>query len=102
MLKKAQFFLLVLDEDTEAARDANDGGRIDEESLQLVPHPSRVHLVNLKTGAEMLRLKRSGQASFYMAGDRATLDPETRAAMQRNVNNCDLANQVTAALAEKN
>lgn len=101
MLKKAQFFLLVLDEDNGAAREAADGGPIDEEALQLVPHETRVHLVNLKTGAEMLRLKRSGQATFYMAGDRANLDPETRAAMQRNVNNCDLAGQVTAALSDK-
>ena len=102
MLKKAQFFLLVLDEDADAARDAADGGKIDEEALQLVPHQTRVHLLNLRTGAEMMRLRRAGQATFFMAGERANVDPQTRAAMQRNVNNCDLANQVTAALAEKN
>jgi hypothetical protein len=99
MLKKAQFFLLVLDEDP--AQGAPDGGALDEQALQLVPHDTRVLLVNLKTGAEMLRLKRSGQATFYMAGDNANVDPETRAAMQRNVNNCDLASQVTAALADR-
>lgn len=101
MLKKAQFFLLVLDEDTDAARDAADGGPITEEALQLVPHEARVHLVNLKTNNETFRVKRAGQATFYMAGDRANIDPETRAAMQRNVNNCDLATQVQAAIGEK-
>ena len=101
MLKKAQFFLLVLDEDAAAGQGAADGGKMDEQALQLVPHETRVHLVNLKTGAEMMRLKRSGQATFYMAGDNANVDPETRAAMQRNVNNCDLASQVTAALDDK-
>ncbi len=101
MLKKAQFFLLVLDEDAAAARDAADGGPIDEQALQLVPHETRVHLVNLRTGAEMLRLKRSGAAAFFMAGENPNVDPQTRAAMQRNVNNCDLANQVTAALEKK-
>jgi hypothetical protein len=101
MLKKAQFFLLVLDEDAAAARAAADGGPVDEQALQLVPHETRVHLLNLKTGAEMLRLKRSGSATFFMAGENPNVDPETRAAMQRNVNNCDLANQVTTALEEK-
>jgi hypothetical protein len=101
MLRKAQFFLLVLDEESPAARAAADGGPVDEQALQLVPHETRVHLLNLKTGAEMLRLKRSGSATFFMAGENANVDPETRAAMQRNVNNCDLATQVTTALEEK-
>jgi hypothetical protein len=101
MIKRAQFFLLVLDEDTDAARDKADGGPITEEALQLVPHDARVTLVSLKSGNEVFRLRRAGQSTFYMAGDRAALDPGTLDAMQRNVNNCDLANKLTAAILEK-
>jgi hypothetical protein len=101
LIKRAQFFLLVLDEDTDAARAVSDGGAITEESLQLVAHETRVHLVNMRTQGEVFRLKRAGAASFYTAGERPGIEPETKAAMQRNVNNCDLASQVQAALAEK-
>jgi hypothetical protein len=55
--------------------------------------------VNLKNGNTLLRLRRSGEASFMFAGERAVTDPETRAAMQRQVNNCALAQQVQAAIA---
>jgi hypothetical protein len=51
--------------------------------------------VNLRTNGEVFRLKRAGQATLY---EGPGVDPETRAALQRNVNNCDLANQVQAAL----
>jgi hypothetical protein len=101
VIKRAQFYLLVLDEDTDAARAGSDGGPITEEALQLVPHQARIHVVNLKTGNELLRLRRSGEASFVFAGEHQVTDPETKAAMQRQVNNCALANQVKAAIAAK-
>jgi hypothetical protein len=100
-IKRAQFFLLVLDEDEEAAREYADGGAITEEALQLVPHEARVHLVNLRTNAEVFRLKRAGEATLYGSIDGPGLDPEMKAAIKRNANNCDLANQITAALEEK-
>ncbi len=99
MLKRAQFYLLVLDEDDDAAKALSDGGAITEAALQLVPHPARVHLVNLRTGSEVLRLRRSGEASFVFAGEHTVTDPEIRSAMQRQVNNCALANEVKAAIA---
>jgi hypothetical protein len=99
VIKRAQFFLLVLDEDAPAARELTDGGAITEEALQLVPHDARVHLVNLRTNAEVFRLKRAGQATVYGSVDGPMLDPETKAAIRRNVNNCDLASQIQAALA---
>jgi hypothetical protein len=98
VVKQAKFFLLVLDEDSPDARAAADGGPIDEAALQLVPHASRVYVLDLRTKAELLRLKREGNASFVFAGERAMTDPETRNAMQRQVNNCSLADQVRAEI----
>ncbi len=98
VVKRAQFFLLVLDEDVPEATDFADGGAVTEEALQLVDHPAQVHLFDLKSNAEILRLRRSGSALVVPAGERAVTDPETRGAMQRQANNCALANLVEAAL----
>ena len=98
IVKRAQFFLLVLDEDVPEARELSDGGPINEEALQQVAHPARVHIVNLKTGAEIARLRKTAEASFEFVGERAVRDPEMLAAMKRQVNNCALAQQVWAAL----
>jgi hypothetical protein len=99
VVKRATFFLLVLDEDVPEAAKLADGGRITEEALQLVPHPSRVHLFDLASGKEILRLRRTGDARVIPAGERAVADSETRDAMQRQANNCSLASAVEAALA---
>jgi hypothetical protein len=98
--KQAKFFLLVLDEDTPEAAQP-DGGPPDEPSLQLVPHWSRVHVLDLRTKSELLRLRRQGNARVYFAGEHSSADPETQGAMQRQVNNCSLADQVRAAIVEK-
>ena len=98
IVKRAQFFLLVLDEDVPEARELSDGGPIDEEALQQEPHPARVHIVNLKTGGEIARLRKTAEADFQFVGERAVRDPDTRAAMKRQVNNCALAQQVWSAL----
>lgn len=99
IVKRAQFFLLVLDEDVPEAKDfAGDAGVITEEALQQVGHPARVTIVNLKTGAELVRVRRTSEASFVFAGDHAVADPEVRAAMRRQVNNCALAQDVWASI----
>jgi len=99
IIKRAQFFLIVLDEDVPEAKElSGDGGKITEEGLQQVAHPARVHIINLKTGKEMVRLQRTGDAGFVFAGKRTVVDPEVRAAMKRQVNNCNLAQQVWAAI----
>ncbi|MBX3188201.1 MAG: hypothetical protein KF819_14360 [Labilithrix sp.] len=99
IIKRAQFYLLVLDEDVpEAMELAGDAGKITQEALQQVPHPARVHIVNLKTGAEIARLRRTGEADFHFVGENTVRDPEVRAAMKRQVNNCALAQQVWGAL----
>ncbi|HEY2517021.1 MAG TPA: hypothetical protein VGI39_39385 [Polyangiaceae bacterium] len=101
VVKQAKFFLLVLDEDAPEAAAVADGGVIDEAALQLVPHWSRVHVLDLRTKAELFRLRRQGNARFVFAGEHATTDPETRDAMQRQVNNCSLADQVRAEIVVK-
>lgn len=99
IVKRAQFYLLVLDEDVPEAKEyAVDGGVVTSEELQQVPHPARVHIMNLKNGKELVRLRRSGDADFRFAGERAVHDPEVRAAMRRQVNNCALANEVWSAI----
>jgi len=101
VVKQAKFFLLVLDEDSDDVKKSADGGPVDEAALQLVPHWSRVYVLDLRTKSELLRLRRQGAASFVFAGDRATTDDETHDALQRQVNNCSLANQVRAAIVAK-
>ncbi len=97
MVKQAEFYLLVLDEDVDDARDP-DGGAIVEESLQLVKHPARVVLVNLKTGAPVFRTRKSSEGSYIFGGERAISDPEVFHAMKRQVNNCALATDVKNVL----
>jgi len=99
VVKRAQFFLLVLDEDVPEAVKPTDGGAVTEEALQLVAHPSRVHLFDLTSGKEILRLLRTGDARVIPAGERAVADAETRDAMQRQANNCALARRVDEAIA---
>jgi hypothetical protein len=98
IVKRAQFFLLVLDEDVpEAAALAGDAG-VTQDVLQQLPHPARVHIVNLKTGAEIARLRRTGSAEVLSGSESAVRDPDVRAAMKRQVNNCALAQDVWSAL----
>jgi hypothetical protein len=99
IVKRAQFFLLALDEDVPEAAHFVESGPITEAALQLVPHPTRVHLFDVATGRELLRLRRSGDAQVIPAGERVITDPEMMDAMQRQANNCSLAGQVEMALA---
>lgn len=99
VVKRARFFLLVLDEDVPEAAKVADGGIIDEEALQLVAHPARVHLFDLTSGKELVRLRRSGDARVIPAGERVVTDSETQDAMQRQANNCALARRVDEAIA---
>ena len=101
IVKRAQFFLLVLDEDVPEAQELakdTDAGKVTWAEVQQVPHPTRVHVINLKTGAEVIRLRRSAEAEFRFAGERAVADPSVRAAMKRQVNNCALAQVVWASI----
>jgi hypothetical protein len=101
VVKRAQFFLLVLDEDVPEAAAFTDGGPMTEEALQLVTHPARVFVFDLKDNKAIVRLRRSGGGRFIQAGERAISDDETKDALQRQTNNCALANLVDAALRAK-
>ncbi len=97
IIKKAQFFLLVLDEDVpEAMELVADAGKVTEQELQQVPHPARIHLVDLRAGKEkeIVRLRRESEAEFRFAGEHRLRDPRVLAAMKRQVNNCALAQDV--------
>ncbi|MBV9947080.1 MAG: hypothetical protein JOZ69_09550 [Myxococcales bacterium] len=98
VVKRAQFFLLVLDEDVPEAFPLSDGGQMTEAVLQLVAHPARVQLFELPGGREILRARRSVEARIIPAGERAVVDPEIRDAMQRQANNCLLATQIDGEL----
>jgi hypothetical protein len=100
VVKRAQFFLLVLDEDVPEEAAFADGGP-NEEAVQMVEHPARVFLFDLSDNKPILRLRRSGGARFIQAGEREVTDEETRDAMQRQVNNCALANLVEARLKDR-
>jgi hypothetical protein len=99
IVKRAQFFLLALDEDVPEAARFVESGPINEPALQLVAHPTRVHVFDVATGRELVRLRRSGDAQVIPAGERVITDPEMMDAMQRQANNCSLAGQVEMALA---
>jgi hypothetical protein len=98
VVKRAQFYLFILDEDVPEAIPFADGGPVTEEHLQRVAHPARINVVNLKTGEVVARVRRVGEASFVFAGERPVTDPDVQAAMQRQVNNCSLAQQFWAAI----
>lgn len=99
IVKQAEFFLLVLDEDVpEAQALVADGGPVTQEALQQVRHPARVHVLDLATGKEIVRLRREAEADFVFAGERAVRAPHVRAAMKRQVNNCALAKVVLDAI----
>jgi hypothetical protein len=98
VIKRAKFFLLALDEDAPDAVDSTDGGPTTESTLQLVSHPTRIFLFDTSNGRELLRLRRTGQGRVIQVGERAVTDPETKDAMLRQANNCDLGNQIEDAL----
>jgi hypothetical protein len=98
IVKQADYFLLVLDEDVDEAKKYTDGGPLTSEALQTVPHPARVTLIDLTKDQPILRLRRSPQAGFRFMGEQPVTDPETLDAVQRQVNNCQLANEVKATM----
>jgi hypothetical protein len=98
VVKRAQFFLLVLDEDVPEAAALAEGGPVTEATLQLVAHPARVHLIDLTTHEEVFRVRRAAEWQVVPAGEHEVTDPEIVGAMKRQANNCALASSVAAAL----
>jgi len=100
LVKQAQFFLFVLDEDSPEVHASEAGAPVTLADLERAPHVAGVHLVDLRTQKEILRVKRSAEATFVFAGEQAVHDPETLDAMKRQVNNCALAKEVDRAIKE--
>lgn len=108
IVQKAQFLLLVLDEKPDApAEPANvsDGGTTTTaESIQLAPHWARVEVLDLRSKGKdtpVFRLRKYASGTSYFAGEHQPTDPETLDAVKRQVNNCSLANAVSADLGLK-
>jgi hypothetical protein len=95
VLTRAQFFLVVIDEEPPGF--APPPGRAIE-ALQALPHAARVALFNLKSGKDqpLLRIRREMNARFVPAGDTSPSDPDVVDAQQRQVNSCQLALEVRA------
>jgi hypothetical protein len=104
IIKKARYFLLLLDEDVAAAKAEGDAGLMVSD-LTLIPHPVRIVLIDLQARRVMLRLRLASQGEYHMlASDGAILSAsgvvsdETSRAVRRQVNNCDLASAVKARI----
>jgi hypothetical protein len=97
LLTRAQFFLLVLDEEPS---DTKPGEKWNLAELQAAPHPARVVLYSFKENRPLLRLRREINGRFIPAGDIARNDPELVAAQQRQVNSCQLALSVREAVSQ--
>ena len=103
IVKRADFFLLVLDEPADNPEDAKpkwaDGG-VDtaEEAVQLAPHWARIHVLDLAKDKEILRVRKRADGQFIFATGKPVTDEETLDAMKRQVNNCALAQQVRGAI----
>ena len=101
LLTRAQFYLLVLDEEPPDVA----GGkptRPSHEEIQAVAHPARVFLFGLKGAVEnkpLLRFRMNVDARLVPAGAVAQpTDPKIVAAQQRQANSCHLALGVRAAV----
>ena len=99
IMKRARFFLLVLDEDTPEAKAKSDGGVITEDVLQTVTHDARIRIVDMTTWQDIAKMKRTGRGELIPVGEnRAPEDSETHDAMTRQVQNCSLGMQVSQGL----
>jgi hypothetical protein len=98
LLTRAQFYLLVLDEDPIGL--TIPAGKPALEMIQATPHPARVLLFGLKGGIDraLLRVRRDVGARFIPAGENALSDPDILEAQQRQVNSCQLALDVRAVI----
>ncbi|MGH7282345.1 MAG: hypothetical protein ACRELY_12520 [Polyangiaceae bacterium] len=99
IIKRARFFLLVLDEDEPEAKTKADGGAITEEILQTVEHESRVRIVDTQTWKDIAVLRRTGVGDLVQVGENhGPVDSESRDSTSRQVKNCSLGMQVSRAL----
>jgi hypothetical protein len=100
ILARSKYFTLVLDEDPAEGmpKELPDAGETPEERVQRVGHPARVGIWELASGKQLLRLRSNAAGRFVPMGKRVVRDPTIVAAQERQVNGCQLALDVRAAL----
>lgn len=91
LLKRAQYFLLVIDDVPEGTK-PEDGGTI-EQAVQSDVHPTRVAMFDLASGKMLLRVKRTIDVSIPVV-------PGAIEAQRRQVLNCALAQDVRDTIAQ--
>jgi hypothetical protein len=99
IVKKARFFLLLLDEDVPAAKAESDAGLMVSD-LTLVPHPLRVVLVDLKLKSFVFRARVTAGGDARMATGEA-IGEAMQKSVTRQVNNCGAAQRALEALHAK-
>lgn len=98
LLTRAQYYLVVLDEDPqEGVPAAPDGGTVADAVLAST-HPARIGLWRLSDGKLVLRARR--EASGKLMGGAPPADQGAADARQRQANSCALALQVREAIGD--
>lgn len=102
VLQKAQYFLVVLDEDVPGLvlPGADAGASAPTEAIQGVPHFARVGVWRLSDGKQILRLRR--EAGGQLLGATPSVDAEVLASRMRQANSCALALEVRNAMGDTN
>lgn len=92
MMTRATFYLFVFDEDVPelAQTSPPDGGAPGMPELQMIPHPVRVQLVDLKKKKLVLRRRLTANSSYRLAGEGGALDDNADRAVRRQMQNCQL------------
>lgn len=100
VLQKAQYLLVVLDEDVPgmALPGADAGPSAAAEAIQGVPHAARVGVWRLNDGKQILRLRR--QAGGQLLGATPSVDADVLASRMRQANSCSLALEVRSAMGD--
>jgi hypothetical protein len=99
IVARAQYFLVVLDEDPPggAPQARPDAGAV-EDALLAAEHFARVGLFRLSDGKPLLRIRR--EAAAGLLGGAAPSDADAAEARQRQANSCGLALAVRSALGD--
>lgn len=104
VLQRAQTATIVLDEPVEESVLKSVEpleGETQEERLQRLPHVVRVGIWELPSGRRLVRWFGRAEGRLLAVGRPVRLDPDIRAAQQRQANNCALAVDLKQAIIEK-
>ena len=96
LMVRAQYFLLLLDENTDKPDEVPDAGTYCE-SLQAVKHPTRVFVWDIASKKLLVRVRASVDATVGTLPSNAA----TRIAVRRQSNNCALAVEVRQRIGDE-